>query len=124
MKKLKVKLDKIFSQYIRQKYADDNGYVHCVTCGTVHHWKKIQAGHFHSRRYLSIRWDEKNVFPQCVSCNIYKQGEQVKMYQYIDKIFGKSTLEMLEIKKNNICKMGKFEYEVLIKHYTEKLKNL
>ena len=30
--KLKKELDKVFSQYVRYAYADDNGIVECYTC--------------------------------------------------------------------------------------------
>ena len=38
------KLDKIFSEYIRKRDADENGYVKCCTCPTVEHWKEMDCG--------------------------------------------------------------------------------
>jgi len=66
-KQLKAKLDKVFSIYIRKKHANHQGYVKCVTCGKTLHWEGAHAGHFQSRRYLSTRWDEQNVAPQCLT---------------------------------------------------------
>ena len=40
------KLDKVFSEYIRQKYADSFGMVSCFTCDARKHWKDMQNGHF------------------------------------------------------------------------------
>ena len=35
---------------VRLKAADDNGYVTCVTCGVVKHYKDgMQGGHFRPR---------------------------------------------------------------------------
>ena len=82
--KLKTKLDKLFSEYIRRRYANHDGTVSCFTCGIVKHWKEQQAGHFQSRRHHSTRWDEKNVQVQCKSCNIFKSGEQYKFGNYLD----------------------------------------
>ena len=67
-------LDDVFSHYLRQKYADDNGFVRCYTCDTVLHWKDIQCGHYYSRGSQATRWDEKDCRPQCYSCNVGKNG--------------------------------------------------
>ena len=77
------KLDTIFSKYIRLKDADTKGYCTCVTCNRKYFWKEIQAGHFISRKNYSVRWDERNVKPQCYSCNVMRYGEQYKFSQYL-----------------------------------------
>ena len=33
------KADAIFSQFIRQRNADENGVTECFTCGKKDHWK-------------------------------------------------------------------------------------
>ena len=48
--KLKKKLDKIFSEFIRRRNADHLGRVKCFTCGVEKHWKEQQAGHFQLNR--------------------------------------------------------------------------
>jgi len=77
------KLDTIFSKYIRLKDADFKGNCICVTCGRSYYWKEIQAGHFISRKHYSTRWDERNVKPQCYSCNVMRYGEQYKYSKYL-----------------------------------------
>ena len=49
-KNLIKKLDNVFSQYIRRRFAV-NGVTKCVTCGKEDFWKggEMQAGHFISR---------------------------------------------------------------------------
>ena len=37
-KTLEKKLDAVFSEYIRRKYADKNGIVSCYTCGKKKFW--------------------------------------------------------------------------------------
>lgn len=71
---LKKKAWTLFSIHIRTKYADWRGYVACVTCGIVKHWKEMQAGHFIPGRHNSILFDERGVFPQCYRCNISLKG--------------------------------------------------
>ena len=51
-KTLITKLDKVFSEYIRRRYAK-NDIATCVTCGKKDHWKKLQAGHFMSRKHYA-----------------------------------------------------------------------
>lgn len=74
LKSLLSDADAIFSQYIRLKYADDNGWVKCYTCPTVLFWKEIENGHFKKRGNLLLRLDERNCRPQCPSCNGGKDG--------------------------------------------------
>ena len=40
--KLKKKLDKVFSEYIRRRNADHLGFITCFTCGVKRHWKENQ----------------------------------------------------------------------------------
>ena len=111
------KLDKIHSEYIRQHYADQDGFVRCITCGKVVFWNIIQCGHFISRKYLPVRWEFKNTAPQCKSCNVFNQGEQYKFSVWIEQTFGKGTVEMLEIKKNNRIKLDAFTLQAMIDEY-------
>jgi hypothetical protein len=118
--KLVKKLDTVFSQYIRLSNADKNGYCTCVTCNKAFHWKAIQAGHFMSRKHYSIRWDERNVKPQCVSCNVYRAGEQYKYSIYL----GKELANDLYLQSKELVKFTNYELEDMINDYSEKLKKL
>lgn len=119
----KAKLDKIFSEYIRYKYADTNGYCRCISCGRIHKIKEIQNGHYMSRRYMSTRFDEDNCRPQCVACNIYNQGN-IQMYRInLIKEIGERRVELVEIKaRTQTHKYSDFEYQELIKYYGACLK--
>lgn len=121
IKTLKRKLDEIFSKFIRQRNADANGYVPCFTCGNIDHWSRMDAGHFISRRYLAIRWDEINVQTQCKNCNIFKQGEQYIFGIKLREKYGENVVLNLGIKRHNKCKMDRLKYEVLIQEYQDKL---
>tara|TARA_R110000851_G_scaffold162637_1_gene306514 strand:- start:13910 stop:14302 length:393 start_codon:yes stop_codon:yes gene_type:complete len=116
--KLVKKLDTVFSQYIRLSNADNNGYCTCITCNKIFFWKEIQAGHFMSRKHYSIRWDERNVKPQCVACNVYRYGEQ---YKYSKKIGDNESQELYNL-SNKIVKFTSKELEDLINLYNDKLK--
>ena len=117
--KLVKKLDTVFSQYIRLSNADNNKNCICVTCNKVFFWKEIQAGHFMSRKHYSIRWDERNVKPQCVGCNVFKYGEQYIFGNKLDAKFGEGTSRRLHIKAQEIVKLSDNELEDLIKRYKD-----
>lgn len=120
--KLVKKLDVVFSQWVRLSNADSRGFCTCVTCGKQGHWKTggIQAGHFISRKHYSTRWDERNVKPQCVACNVYRAGEQYKYSLYL----GNNLAEELYSKSKNIVKFTNVELEELISTYSTKVKKL
>lgn len=118
--KLVKKLDTVFSQYIRLSNADNNGYCTCVTCNKTFFWKEIQAGHFMSRKHYSTRWDERNVKPQCVRCNIYNQGEGYLYSLYLGNNLSKKLLE----ESRELRKFTNIELEEMIKDYSDRLKKL
>ena len=122
--KLKKKLDKIFSEYIRRRYANHDNTVSCFTCLVVKHWKEQQAGHFQSRRHLATRWDEKNVQVQCIKCNMFNQGEQYKFGYYLDNTYGDGTSKELEQRAKTIVKLTRVDYEEAIEFYKRKLDEL
>lgn len=122
--KLKAKLDSLHSLYIRQRNADKNGMVKCFTSSVIMHWKEAHCGHFVSRRYLAVRWDDINCQVQSVAENIYNQGNAPVFYKRIDEVYGKGTAEKLIQKSKNKCKMTAFEYQLLIKETQQKLDKL
>jgi len=117
-KKLIENLDTVFSQYIRLRDADQEGYCRCVTCGEKHYWKRIQAGHFISRKHYATRWDETNVHAQCVACNVFRAGEQYKYSLFLGADISHELLE----KSRELVKYADFELEEMIKNYKNKIK--
>jgi len=121
---LKKELDAVFSKYIRWYYADHIGNVECYTCGVVKHVKEMQCGHFQSRRHTSTRWHEQNCKPQCVACNMFRQGEQYKFGQKLISEYGQDTVDgVIQLSKSSV-KYSKHELVELITEYKEKLQNL
>ena len=93
-------------------------------CGTKSHYKKLQAGHFISRKHYSTRWDETNVQVQCYSCNVMRYGEQYKYGLYLEQAYEKGTAELLLNKSRQITKFSDNELIILIEHYNKLLTNL
>jgi len=122
--KLDAKLWKLFSLWIRQKYAKD-GYVECITCPAKKHWREMQAGHFVPRGSKKVKFDEKNVHPQCGACNGFRMKHGTAVYEYgirIDEMYGSGTAEGLRKAEGVTHKITRAKYEELIKHYTKLLK--
>ena len=110
-------LDAVFSQYIRTKDSI-NEIAICVTCGKKDHWKKLQNGHFMSRRHYSTRWDENNVGVQCYGCNITSQGQQFLFAKYL----GLELAEEMVLKSKQTVKLTDTDLQDMIQHYKDKLK--
>ena len=121
-KSLVIKLDTVFSQYIRRKDAIDE-IATCVTCGKKEHYKKLQCGHFMSRRHYSTRWDENNVGVQCYGCNITNQGMQYAFSKYLTQ-FDNNLPDNLLIKSKQIVKFADVDLVEMIEYYNNKVNEL
>jgi len=122
--KLKKELDKWFSLYIRLRDSNDLGMVKCFTSGRVYHYKKIQAGHFMSRKHLATRWCEMNVQPQSAADNLFGQGEQYIFGLNLDAKYGEGTAEELQYKARQTVKLTRVDYEDEIRYYKNAVNNL
>lgn len=113
---LKKLADKYFSIYIRQREME-NGYNKCFTCGIVKLWKELQCGHYVSRMYINLRYDEKNCHPQCMACNVFKKGNlDTYAIKLMDK-YGEGILRELDNEKYNYRKWGVMDYSLIISKY-------
>ena len=116
--KLIKKLDAVFSQYIRLKDSIDE-IATCKTCGKQDHWKKLQNGHFMSRKHYTTRWDDVNCQVQCPGCNVFRYGEQYKFSKYLDLTYGDGTADALYLKSKETIKLADFELEEMIIKYKD-----
>ena len=127
---LKKTLDKVFSQYVRWKSADHNGYVECFTCGALKLASGIgciQAGHFISRKHMATRYGGTsglNVMPQCQYCNVLCNGKQYEFGVNLDAAYGNGTASALLKESRTIKKFTHADYQEFIEKYTIKLKDL
>jgi len=121
---LKKLLDEVFSKYTRQKRADWRGYNRCFTCGAMRLWKELQAGHYESRVFNSLRYNETNVQVQCRACNIFKQGNKTIFAVNLVRDYGPAILEDLRKQAQIAKQFTKQELKGLIAEYNEKIKQL
>ena len=124
--KLKKKLDKLFSEYIRKRDSDYKGNCKCISCGkeAPAFGGSTHAGHLFSRRYLSIRFDEKNVNAQCSYCNTFLSGNQIKAARGVENKWGEGTVANLESRMHVTTKLSRIDYEEAIENIKRKIKEL
>ena len=120
---LVTKLDKVYSRYIREKYSQDDTAV-CITCNKVFEISNMDCGHYISRRFMSIRYDERNTHPQCVQCNRFEQGNIDVYTQKIIELYGRETLDELIELKNGTSKTTTIDLEAKLEHYSYELNKL
>lgn len=121
--KLKKKLDKVFSEYVRLRNTDEWGYDNCITCESRKFWKTVDAGHFITRAKLSTRFDPRNVFFQCKQCNL-SGGHSYKFGLKLDKMFGQGTAQEIFEKSEQRGDISTSEYVDLIDEYRKKVNEL
>jgi len=122
--KLVKNADTVFSIYIRRRNANEFGMTECFTCGKSDHWKKLQCGHFQSRKHYNTRWNEKNCQVQCAGCNIFRSGEQYKFGLYLNKKYGGNLSEKLMNDARKTIKLANFELQEIIDHYKDEILKL
>jgi len=109
IRELKKELWRIFSKYIRAR--DKNI---CYTCGNPGQ----HAGHYVPQsKGNALRFDERNVHCQCISCNSFQRGNLVKYALRLEKDYGNGILQELDRIKNTVYKPTRDELEKKIAHY-------
>jgi len=121
------KADKLASQYIRQKYADHNGNVTCISCEKVLPWKEAHCAHFIVRGKKATRWMEENLRPACCSCNSYRK--EFHMMEYTLKMtdfYGRDFVnELRELAKKDLSPSEVRNLaEEAIEYYSKEIKNV
>jgi len=93
------KLWDIFSKYIRLRDSDVNGVITCISCGKRVYYKKADAGHFIVRQHNATRYDEDNVYGQCIYCNRLLSGNTHQMMLGIVHRRGEALVEDLKLRR-------------------------
>lgn len=118
-RKLIQKADRIFSKYIRMRDSED-GFFICCSCGQRKPFEQADAGHFINRRWMALRYDERNVHAQCRACNRFDEGNMIGYTRFMLKTYGEDIVDLLESMKKPY-KWTDGELEILIKDWKDKL---
>ncbi len=124
--KLKKEAAELLQYLVRIKAADDNGYVKCVTCERVGHFKDgFQGGHYISRGNSATLLMEENVHPQCSGCNSFGMkfhNKESDYKKYMEETYGKDFVEEILATRGKPHKFNRAELEDLIKDFKEQIK--
>jgi DNA-directed RNA polymerase subunit RPC12/RpoP len=107
-------LDRLFSQYIRQR---DGG--KCVTCGRA--TPSIQCGHVIHRGPQATRWDERNAGAQCPRCNEQHEVDPHALRAWCIDRFGEAAYVGMMQAANKPADLTIEQLENLIREYRQRL---
>ena len=114
------KLDRIFSEYIRKRDANKQGFVKCITSGKKYHYTEVDAGHFISRKEMSTRWNEDNVWAQSRFENRFRYGNLWIYGQALEKKKKGLPKHLYKLSKETV-KYSIADLQELIDKYKKKL---
>lgn len=121
------KADTVTSQYIRQKYADHDGIVKCVTCDSKLHWKESHCAHFMERANKATRWLEENLHPACPSCNVFRKEYHKREYTlFIIDMYGREKIDEFKSLARSVLSSSQVRFlaEEAIEYYSAQLKEM
>ena len=115
---LKRELDRVFSEYIRQRDMRENNGSRCFTCGLIPlSWRQLQCGHYVSRVHLSTRWNERNCAAQCYACNVLRRGNPAEFTLALQAKYGPGIIQELVDLKRLSVKFSRHELQGRIDYY-------
>ena len=99
--KLKKKVWKVMSLYIRLRDSDEDDMCTCCTCGVRKPYKEMHAGHYIPKSLgLWIMFHEENTHAQCPGCNLFKHGNLHEYALFLEEKYGKRILQELSDIRN------------------------
>lgn len=115
------RLWKVFSQYIRLRDADENGFCKCITCAVRKFWKEMDCGHGHGRQAGAIKYHEWNNHAQCGRCNL--DGGRQDVYKIeVNKRYGPHAWDLLELATRKVFKKrSPVEIKIMTKYFLDKV---
>jgi hypothetical protein len=113
------KADRIFSLYTRQRDADENGIVRCISCGKPHYWREVDNGHFFGRENQALRFNEINCNGQCRHENRFKEGNKVGYRKGLVKKYSEKTVLELESHEHDTLQRSQYDIDEIEKYYTQ-----
>ena len=113
---LKKKLWELVKTACREKYGNV-----CFTCGRT----GLEGSNWHTGHFIPsstcgaiLRYDLRNLRPQCYFCNIHAGGNGAEFYKRLVQKEGQDYVDKLFIDKNKTIKADILFYSKLIEDYT------
>lgn len=117
------RLDGLVSKWVRFSAVSKTGVASCYTCDDFFLAENMDAGHYISRNCAYLRFDLRNIKPQCRSCNRHKYGMAAAFGKHLE-IDMPGVTEILLEESRIVYKWSREEMRGLISEYTQKLRQL
>jgi hypothetical protein len=105
-------LDKLFSQFIRQR---DHVCQRCLSPTNT-----IACAHFHGRSSKSVRWDEDNACGLCMGCHSYLDSHPMEKVEFFLQRLGQENFDALNCRLRQIW--PRTDKKLLELYFREKIK--
>jgi len=102
------KLDTIFSKLVRVIYDP-----YCKACGKEIQFNSSHNAHLVSRTVRCVRWDLRNCYNTCPSCNLYDQLHVIYLAKKQEQFYNIKIEDWIILTKQNLCKISSTERERL-----------
>jgi len=117
-------LDAIFSQYIRLRDSDENGYVTCYCeCGRVMYWTEAECMHFRDRDHMNTRFSEDACRAGCHDCNCRKDGNINAFGEHLERD-RPGSVEALEEQARAPYRYDVPELKGMIAYYSKEVRQM
>lgn len=118
IKSLKARAWKAFSLWVRKRGSPDNGISNvCITCQKVRPISELHASHWIDGRSNKVLFDERIVWPQCASENLYLNGNKLHYTRWMQNKFGIEKCDEILRESKELIKLTRFDYLTLIQKY-------
>ena len=84
----------------------------------------MECAHIFGRRFKSVRWDTLNALCLCHVCHRYFTENPVDFTRWLQDTVGQGYLDILNEKRNQICKTTKESRAEVARHYRQEIKKL
>ncbi len=92
-------LDKLFSDYVRQRAVSRvHGCERCLQGKTS--YKQLHCAHMHPRRKRSVRWDIDNAIGICPGCHRHIDNDASVKVAFFRNLLGDRAYDLLEMRAN------------------------
>lgn len=85
----------VFNKWIKKRDSIGDQYI-CISCGEEGLAVMAHAGHYRASTFAATRFHEDNVFLQCPSCNVFKDGNEKEYRKTLRVKIGDKRLEHIE----------------------------
>jgi hypothetical protein len=109
-------VDQVFSWLVRTLYPN-----FCHACKQALPYKLLQCCHMVPRGNMIVRWDLRDCYPGCQSCNFHDPTHEILLAAECDRYWGVGTAEKLALEGKKAYHWAPYELEELYQIFREAL---